>query len=53
MFCFSARSKKVCYELTVELNCNSMSITVVLIVSIKFEELTRKNIGFVTVEDEN
>ena len=26
--------------------------TIVLIVSIKFEELTRKNIGFETVDDE-
>ena len=42
MFCFSAWSKQVCYELTVEFNCNSMSTILVLIVSIKFEELTRK-----------
>ena len=52
-FCFSAWSKQVCYELTVEFSCNSMSIIIVLIVSIKFEELTRKkNIGFGTVDDE-
>ena len=44
---------KVCYELTVEFNCNSMSTLIVLIVSIKFEELTRKkNIGFETVDGE-
>ena len=42
--CFSAWSKKVCYELTVEFNCNSMSTVIVSIVSIKFEELTRKKI---------
>ena len=43
----------VCYELTVEFNCNTMSTIIVLIVSIKFEELTRKNIiGFETVDDE-
>ena len=40
--CFSAWSKQVCYELTVEFNCNSMSTIIVLIVLIKFEELTRK-----------
>ena len=33
----------VCYELTVEFNCNSMSTIIVLIVSIK-EELTRKQL---------
>ena len=42
--------------MTVELNCNSMStiivLIVVLIVSIKFEELSRKNIGFETVYGE-
>ena len=43
-FCFSAWSKQVCYELTVEFNCNSMSTIVVFIVSIKFEELTRKKL---------
>ena len=37
MFCFSAWSKQVCYELTV-------STIIVLIVSIKFEELTRKKL---------
>ena len=53
MFCFSAWSKQVCYELTVEFSCNSMSTIIVLIVSIEFEELTRKkNIGFETVDDE-
>ena len=36
-----------------EFNCNSMSTIIVLIVSIKFEELTRKiNIGFETVDDD-
>ena len=40
-FCFSAWSQQVCYELTVEFNCNSMSTIIVLIVSIKFEELFR------------
>ena len=35
-----------------EFNYNSMSTIIVLIVSIKFEELTRKNIGFETVDDE-
>ena len=39
-------------EMTVEFNCNSMSAIIVLVVSIKFEELTRKNIGFETVDDE-
>ena len=29
-----------------------MSTIIVLIVSIEFEELTRKNIGFETVDDE-
>ena len=52
MFCFSAWSKQVCYELTVEFSCNSMSTIIVLIVSIKFEELTQKNIGFEPVDDE-
>ena len=42
--CFSAWSKQVCYELTVEFNCNSMSTIIVLIVSIKFEEMTRNRI---------
>ena len=51
-FCFSARSKQVCYELTVEFNCNSLITTIVLIVSIKFEELTRKKNGFETADDE-
>ena len=32
------------YELAVELNCNSMSTIIVLIVSIKFEKLARKKI---------
>ena len=27
-FCFSAWSKQVCYELTVEFSCNSMSTTI-------------------------
>ena len=44
-FCFSVWSKQVCYELTVEFNCNCMSKIIVLNVSIKFEELTRKSIG--------
>ena len=35
-----------------EFNCNSMSTIIVLIVSFKFEELTRKNIGFETIDDE-
>ena len=52
MFCFSEWSKQVCYELTVEFNCNSMNTIIVLIVSIKFEELTRKIIGFETVNDD-
>ena len=52
-FCFSACSKQVCYELTVEFSCNSMNTIIVLIVSIKFEELTRKKIiCFATVDDE-
>ena len=52
-FCFSAWSQQVCYEFTVGFNCNSMITIIVLIVSIKFEELTRKkNIGFETVDDE-
>ena len=42
----------MCYELAVEFNCNSMSTIIVLIVYIKFEELTRKNIGFEIVDDE-
>ena len=47
--CFSAWAKQVCYALTVEFNCNSMSTIIILIVSIKFEELIRKeNIGFET-----
>ena len=45
-FCFSAWSKQVCYELTVEFSCNSMSVIIVLIVSIKFEKLTRKKYWF-------
>ena len=45
-FCFSERSKQVCYVLTVVFSCNSMSTTIVLIVSIKFEELTRKKYWF-------
>ena len=46
-FCFSAWYKQVCYKLTVEFSCNSMSTFIVLIESIKFEELTRKKIiGF-------
>ena len=52
MFCYSAWSQQVCYELTVEFNCNFMSTIIVLIVSIKFEELTRKNnIGFETMNE--
>ena len=36
-----------------EFSCNSMSTIIVLIVFIKFEELTeKKNIGFETVDDE-
>ena len=39
--------------MTVEFNFNSMSTIIVLIVSIKFEELTRKKyIGFETVDDQ-
>ena len=34
-FCFSAWSQQVCYELTVEFNCNSMITIIVSIVSIK------------------
>ena len=45
MFLLSAWSTQVCYELTVEFNCNSMSTIIVLIVSIKFEELTRKKLS--------
>ena len=44
MFCSSSWSKQVCYELTVEINCKFMSTIIVLIVSIKFEELIRKKI---------
>ena len=44
MCCFSAWSKQVCYESTVEFNCNCMSTIIVLIVSIIFEELTRKKL---------
>ena len=52
-FCFSAWSKQIFYELTVEFNCNSMSTIIILLVFIKFEELTRKKIiGFETVDDE-
>ena len=51
-FFFSALFKMVYYDLTVEFDCNSMSTIIVLIVSIKFEELTRNNIGFETVDDE-
>ena len=52
-FCFSACSKQVYYELTVEFSCNSMNTIIVLIVPIKCEELTRKRtIGFATVDDE-
>ena len=43
-FCFSAWSHQICYELTVAFNCYYMSTIIVLIVSIKFEELTRKKI---------
>ena len=43
-FCFSAWSKQVCYELTVDINSNSMSTIIFFIVSIKFEELTRKKL---------
>ena len=32
-----------------EFKCNSMNTVIVLIVSIKFEELTRKDIGFETL----
>ena len=53
MFCFSAWSKQVCYELTVEFNCNSIGTIIVLIVYITFEELAGKKIfGFETVDDE-
>ena len=45
-FYFSAWSKQVCYELTAEFNCNSMSTIIVLLVFIKFEELTRKKYWF-------
>ena len=38
--------------MTVEFNCHSMSTIIVLVVSIKFEELTSKNIGFEIVDDE-
>ena len=52
MFLLSAWAKQVCYELTLEFNCNCISTIIVLIVSIKFEELTRKKfIGFETVDD--
>ena len=44
--CFSAWSKQVCYVLTVEFSCNSMSTIIVLVVFIKFEELTRKKYWF-------
>ena len=38
--------------MTVEFNCNSMSTIIVLIVSIKFDALTRKKvIGFETVDN--
>ena len=39
--------------MTLEFTCNSMSTIIVLIVSIKFEELTRKKNGFEIVDDEN
>ena len=52
MFLLLSRVQQVCYELTVELNFNSMSTVIVLIVSIKFEELTRKKNSFGTVDDE-
>ena len=42
--CFSEWSKQVYYVLTVEFNCNSMSTIIVLIVFIKFEELTGKKL---------
>ena len=45
-FCLSAWSKQVCYELKVEFNCNFMSTIIVLIVSIKFKELTRNKYWF-------
>ena len=51
-FCSSAWSQQVCYELTVEFNCNSMSTIIVLIVSLKLEEFTRKKNGFETVDGE-
>ena len=38
--------------MTVDKNSNSKSTMIVLIVSIKFEELTRKNIGSETVDEE-
>ena len=43
---FSPTIILACYELTVEFNCNSMSKVIVFIVSIKFEELTRKKYWF-------
>ena len=52
MFFFSAWSKQIYFELTVEFNCDSMSTIIVFIVSIKFEELTRKNVDFETIDDE-
>ena len=52
MFFLLAWSKQVCYELTVEFNCNSMSTFIVLILSIKFEDMTTKHIGFEAVDDD-
>ena len=46
IFCFSAWSKHVYYVLAVEFNCNSACTKIVLIISIKFEELTTKNYWF-------
>ena len=48
-FCFSAWSKQVCYELTVEFSCNS---NIVLSVSINYKRCPEKIIGFETVDDE-
>ena len=50
-FFFSAWSKQVCFEMTVKFKSNSMSTIFVLIVSIKFEELSRKNICFETDDE--
>ena len=50
MFFFSAWSKQVCYELTVEFNCNSMSTIIVNCIQIRRVD-QKKSVGFETVDD--